>query len=189
MFMDADAEEDPELPVAPGVEGRPNGARRSAAGKENAVTPARKETFAEAFLANEALVQRLGRLFAESFAVYTVEVIARLSRQGTDGGRGAAARSGEATTEQVPDWVRQAYRRSMEKGVETETADEVRPNAARNQLVLALRDRGMTQADLARKLGRSPTVISRIFRHPERSRLRTLREIAEALDLDLSDIL
>jgi hypothetical protein len=34
----------------------------------------------------------------------------------------------------------------------------------------------------------APAAISRILKHPERSRLTTLRRIAKAVDVDLSDL-
>ena len=52
-----------------------------------------------------------------------------------------------------------------------------------------MRERGVTQAELARRLDKSPTSISRILRNPERSRVDTIRQIAKALKVDLSGIL
>ncbi len=141
---------------------------------------------------NEKVMQTFARLFAESFAVYTVEVINRLACAAPEEAGSAPGRPSASVPDDLasaPDWVRAAYERSRGQGVEAESDAEVWPRVVRNSLALALRKQGMTQADLARKLGKSPTVISRILRDPKRSRVRTLEAIASALGLSLAEIL
>lgn len=153
----------------------------------------KSESFVDVLTANKDLTQALGRLFAESFAVFAVEVIARLNGYGPRTEDTPASEialpSDEIFLETAPAWIKKAYKQSHRKNAEFEVDEDVRPRIARNKLVLALRERGWTQAELARRMKKSPTAISRIFRNPERSRVDTLREVATALDVDLSDLL
>lgn len=50
------------------------------------------------------------------------------------------------------------------------------------------KQRGIKQSDIAHKLGVAPSVISRVFKHPERSRLQTLRKIADAAGINMSEL-
>ncbi len=87
----------------------------------------------------------------------------------------------------------QRGRRTGREGTETDTPIEVKPseirkNLIRNRLLLALKEQGMTQAELAKKLGKPDSQISRILACPERSKLTTLTEIAQGISVDLSEI-
>ena len=96
-----------------------------------------------------------------------------------------------ATLDTAPAWIRSAYA-SAKAQAHTDsglTARDARAFAARDRLLAALARRNMTQADLARRLEKSPAAISRIFKAPHRSRLTTLQRIADALDVQLADLL
>lgn len=138
-------------------------------------------------------IEMLGRVFARSFAIYTVEVLSMAERRGLDLGFGWAhaqrPRGDDDPLESAPEWVRQAYEKAREVAEPVEANErEVRGRLIGTRLSLALKRQDMTQAELARKLGKSPSQISRILRNPERSQLKTLQQIAEALKVDLSDI-
>jgi DNA-binding Xre family transcriptional regulator len=153
-----------------------------------------KKSLAQSLGQAEAIVEALGNVFARALATYTVEVIALLQS------RGLMAPEAEAPTDETvqgdelldtaPEWVRESYERAKKgrRAVEVDE-DEMRARLIRNRLALALKKQGMTQSALAKSLGKSPSQISRIFRHPERSQLNTLRSIADAIDVELSDIL
>jgi lambda repressor-like predicted transcriptional regulator len=97
---------------------------------------------------------------------------------------------GEAELEGAPAWVQEAFTALNQSGGETPMGiEEARTKVARNQIMVAMRKKGLTQAALAKKMGKSPTVISRILKNPERSRVTTLQSIATQLDVDLSEIL
>ena len=132
--------------------------------------------------------QIVADVIARVMATYTVEVIAQLKSQGL-----LQAEDELAATQALasaPDWVRESYARAKANPTPIERdAEDVRAQLIRNRLVLALKRRGMTQADLARNLSKSPSQISRIFRNPQRSRLGTLKTIADAIKVDLSDLL
>lgn len=63
------------------------------------------------------------------------------------------------------------------------------PTAIANRLRQVADVRGVTQKELAQRLNVSPSVINKVFRHPERSKLTTLRKLAAALNVDLRDII
>ena len=51
-----------------------------------------------------------------------------------------------------------------------------------------MKQRGLNQRDLAKRLKVTPAVISRILRHPTRSKLETLSRIARALDVPVRQL-
>jgi hypothetical protein len=59
---------------------------------------------------------------------------------------------------------------------------------AGSRLRQVLKARGVKQSEVARALGVTPSVISRVIKHPERSRLSTIRKIANAAGVPLSDL-
>jgi hypothetical protein len=60
---------------------------------------------------------------------------------------------------------------------------------AGSRLKQVFKVRGIKQADVARRLGVSPAVISRVLKHPERSRLQTIRSIADAAGVSLAELI
>ena len=130
----------------------------------------------------------MGQVFAEAFATYTAALLRRLSSEDPKGGAGDMLRKLEMLAEELAPPEREEDGATKEVTRERVTVDELRPVMMRNKLVFELRSRGITQAELARKVGKAPAAISRILKHPERSRLSTLRKIAEAVDVDLSEL-
>ena len=162
--------------------------------RKKAMSQTRTDSIAELLSRSEAATEVLGRIFARAFATYTVEVLTLLEGKGVPLERvnqaGAAEVFGDDAFAGAPAWVKEAYERTKHtKEVVKPNGEEVRSRIIRNKLAQALQQRGMTQSQLAKQMGKSPAVISRIFRSPERSRLRTLQGIAEALDVDVTDIL
>ncbi len=60
--------------------------------------------------------------------------------------------------------------------------------AAAKRLRRVLSDRGLTQKELAKVLGVTPAVVSRVLKNPDRSKVATLRRIADALGIELREI-
>lgn len=134
-----------------------------------------------------------GPIFAKSFAVFAFEILRLAGKQGNGLADLAGAETAESALATAPDWVKKEYARTKKfiksaKNLKSDEA-EFRAKVIRNSLVLALREQGITQAELAKRLKKSPAVISRIFRNPERSRLSSLQKIADALKVDLSDLM
>lgn len=61
--------------------------------------------------------------------------------------------------------------------------------AVADRIKAIAKERGVSQNALASRLGVSPAVISRILRNPDRSKLDTLRRIAEALNVPVRELL
>ncbi len=137
------------------------------------------------------VVEELAGLFAKSFAMYTVEVLTMLeARERRPSIVGNTEPNDDSPLESAPEWVQGACRRaSKAKRVVGVDQDALRARLLRNRLGVALKKQGMTQAALAKKLRKSQSQVSRIIRHPERTKLETLNRIANALKVDLSDIL
>ncbi len=142
----------------------------------------------------EVLAGTFGDVFARSFATYTWELFKMMEGSGLHSPLLKRLKSEQDRAEDLlasePDWVKEAYENAQEvtEGEEFNVR-EVRGRLIRDRLILALRKQRMTQADLARKLKKQPSQISRIFRDPTRCRLSTFEDIASALKVDLSDIL
>ena len=54
------------------------------------------------------------------------------------------------------------------------------------QFAKAMQDAGLSQADLARKMGRSPSFISKLLSGSRNITLRTIADVSSALSLDVS---
>jgi DNA-binding phage protein len=59
---------------------------------------------------------------------------------------------------------------------------------AANRLRHVASQKGLTQKEIAEKLGVTPAAVNRVFQHPERSKVKTLRRIADALGVELYEI-
>jgi DNA-binding XRE family transcriptional regulator len=63
--------------------------------------------------------------------------------------------------------------------------DEWRQQTAAGRVAALRKELGLTQVQLARKVGLPQSQISRIERHPSRTTVRTLKRIARALHVDV----
>jgi transcriptional regulator with XRE-family HTH domain len=139
--------------------------------------------------------EALSDAYAKSFAQFCSTLINNLeqsdSRSTADAKYDAAAptrRGAKSLPPEASPRVLAAYLEAMKSGATMLTGEAARSVIARDRLLAALRSSGMSQAELARQLDRKPTVISRILKAPERSRLSTLQEIAAALNVDITDL-
>lgn len=96
------------------------------------------------------------------------------------------------------DELPEAYRKTVEKEIEEgekRIADGTQKVMVLTEADIAariaaglkevLRAKRVSQSELARRLGVSPSVITKILRNPERSQLSTLYRITQALEVDL----
>lgn len=144
-------------------------------------------------LESEPLLQSCGRLFAHSFALYTVEVM-RLLRPAALDMRPPVPGPVPSIPEvpsgiPVPPWIQQELEKVRAGQTRSEPSEPVRARVARNKLLLALREKNITQAELAKMLGKSTASISRMLRNPEQCKIKTLKDVAAKIGVDLSDIL
>lgn len=153
-----------------------------------------KKAIADSLAQAEAVTEVLGEVFARSLAAYTVEVLRLMQDRGlvaADLERWEQAGADEQDPlNGAPIWVRQAYERSRRPSRSRLTSEpHIRARVTRNRLGVALKQQGMSQKDLAKRLGKSESHISRVFRDPQRCRIKTVQAIADALAVDLSDLL
>jgi DNA-binding XRE family transcriptional regulator len=146
----------------------------------------------------QELSERFGGAFAKAFAVFTAELA--LQVEGRDqrvaaGGNAASSVAAPPNAEpddplrDAPQWVRDAYERVKSGKAGPGLAfEDARAITLRNRLVFEIKRQGLTQAELAKRLGKSPAVLSRILRRPDRSKLTTLEQIAAKLGIDLHDL-
>ncbi len=59
-------------------------------------------------------------------------------------------------------------------------------SATANRLKQVLKEKGMSQKELANRLDVSPSFISKVLKNPDRSTVKTLRSIAKAIDVELN---
>jgi ribosome-binding protein aMBF1 (putative translation factor) len=86
--------------------------------------------------------------------------------------------------EDAPPWVREAYEKAAAGRGPVVDSLEAESILIRDRILVTLRRQGLSQVDLARRLGKAPSAISRVLKSPARSRIKTLHEIAAALGID-----
>jgi hypothetical protein len=143
------------------------------------------------------LIDKWGAPFARALAEF-VRAASERGSPGVEGGQPGAINPSvdlvvrEVTPAEAPaayEHLRkvQAARASSKMGfVEFDPA--VPAKTAGGRLKQIFKKRGIRQVDIARRLGVAPSVISRVFKHPERSRLQTIRNIADAAGISLSEL-
>jgi DNA-binding XRE family transcriptional regulator len=163
------------------------------------------------------LVNQLGVPFARALAAFiqsleegegTLADFPRASSRfpavfAAGGGAGAGAGAGEADPasgivgDLDPAMVRRvrqaiAENDALERRGEAEvvefTADSPAEAAARRLKALAKRQ-GVSQSELAQRLGVTPAVVSRVFKNPDRSKVQTIRRIAKALGVSVREVI
>jgi DNA-binding XRE family transcriptional regulator len=151
----------------------------------------------------ERLLSRFGEPFARALAVF-VEELSRSNALASGVSASDPSAAGyvqenlPGSWDELPGELRtelEAEIRSNNEGLATGeleampfTADSPRVAAA-NRLRQVAESKGITQKELARRLEVSPSVISKVFKEPDRSTLRTLKRIANALGVDVHAII
>jgi ribosome-binding protein aMBF1 (putative translation factor) len=113
-----------------------------------------------------------------------------LDEKGLGALRGATRQSREHTLQA---WLAQAIaeNEAAEKAgtlEESEFTGNSPQESVRDRIRQLMKQRGLTQRDLAARMKVSPAVITRILKQPNRSRLDTLRRIARALDVPVGEL-
>jgi len=154
----------------------------------------------------QQLVDSLGPPFARALAVFVEE----LSRQEqtpclvVDGNGSSEWVSNALPPGALPEsWddLPEAARRELEAEIRrnnerlaageleaVEFTEDSPAVAAANRLKGVARAKGVSQKELAERLGVSASSVSKVFRNPDRSKLVTLRKIADALGVELREI-
>lgn len=85
--------------------------------------------------------------------------------------------------------VETAVARLQEKDVQWVGADTLGRQLASERLVRARKVAGLTQKQLGERLGMPQSQISRVERNPDHTSVRTLKQIARALGVDVSHLI
>ena len=134
------------------------------------------------------LLDRLGGPFAKALAVFIRELL----RTEQAAGAGPAP-----SWQELPAALRRELSAEMEKNDELVAAGKLEavefsadsPAAlAASRLGRVARAKGVSQKELAERLGVSASFISKVFKQPDRSKVATLRKIAEALGVEVREI-
>lgn len=163
----------------------------------NALPPSLLGRPPRAIAVTRDLTAALSDAFAKSMAVFTAELMSQLKHRHidlcVDSTDAADAAASAAQLTEAPAWVRRGHEKARQtlKQASRYPSDEpaMRAQLIRGRILMAMRARGVTQAALAHRLHKSPAVLSRMLKSPERCRLPTLERIAKELHLDLSDLL
>lgn len=133
------------------------------------------------------LIRALTTAFAESLEAFSMEILGMLNDDDT-----AVAGRESAETDRhgaLPGWVLEARARAKASEPVSTSPAELWERLVRNRFLVALKKQNMTQSALAKKLGKPDSQISRILAKPEVRQLSTLKEMADAIGVDLGDIL
>ena len=133
------------------------------------------------------LLDRLGEPFAKALAVFIREVLR--TEQTAEGGPAPSWRELPVALrhESVLRWKRttSCWPRKLRP---VEFTDDSPAALAAGRLGRVARAKGISQKELAERVGVSPSFISKVFKQPDRSKVATLRKIAEALSVELREI-
>ncbi len=134
------------------------------------------------------LTERYGRAFAKALAVFVKELSC---------GDPQAGQFSQVSGNGLPESVLEVARAEIARNEKLWEAGKLEPVEFTsrspavglvNRLKTVIHERRISQKELARRMGVSPSFISRVLRDPERSRLATLKRIARALDIPLSSV-
>src|SRR6185295_3904804 len=129
--------------------------------------------------------------FARAFGEF-VRIVSQPSQPSQPGGRHPKFEISEIDPAKHPQLAARLEKlRSRYQGQKirfTEFDPAVPARKAVSHLKQIFKQRGIKQADIARKLGVAPSVISRVLKHPERSRLSTINDIADAAGIPLGEL-
>lgn len=135
--------------------------------------------------------------FAKALSVFLRELSKSVSHRRRRGGGGRASLGPLQAIDEIDPPLRDelnalmdAYESAAAAGRQETmefTADSP-AEAAAHRLRRAARKQGVSQKQLAERLNVTPAVISRVFKNPDRSKLATIRRIAQALGVELHEI-
>ena len=144
-----------------------------------------------------AILREFGEPFAHALAVFVREVA--LEQPGPSVNREGGSVLGEL---QSFDELDPALRQRLTEVIEEEDRqrEDAHPSGreftedtpaefAASRLRRVAEQRGITQKAIAEKIGVTPAAINRVFQHPDRSKVTTLRRIADALGVELYEII
>jgi len=146
----------------------------------------------------EWLLSCFGGPFARALAVFLEE----LAQSGVLSSNPSQSNSPEknlpASWDQLPEGLRRELEAEIRQNNEHLNSGEIEAMpftsgsttvAVANRLRQVAQSKKVSQKELARRLEVSPSVISKVFKNPDRSTVRTLKRIAKALGVELHAII
>ena len=142
-------------------------------------------------------MDRYARPFARALAVFVKELAKSEPREGD----GVAAEydydlldsnieQNKDTEQQIAELVKHNDRLAAAGQLDSLVLDEdTISKAVATRIRWVMNEQGVSQRQLAEQIGVSSSVISRVLKNPDRSKVETIRRIAEALDIELREIL
>ena len=148
------------------------------------------------------LMDRYAEPFARALAVFVRELAKSESGESEGGGavdfdygllEGNIEQNKDRqkdTEQQIAELVKHNDRLAAAGQLESLVLDEdTISKAVATRIRWVMNEQGVSQRQLAEQIGVSSSVISRVLRNPDRSRVKTMRRIAKALDIELREIL
>ena len=135
----------------------------------------------------EEIMSEFARPFARALAVFVDELTRRQDGPITSSREVYPADVEELDQQELEAEFAQVDKMASEGTLETlELTERTLPELITFRIRAALEAKGWSQARLAEEIGVSATVISRVLKQPDRSRVATLHRIASVLGIDLS---
>jgi len=143
-------------------------------------------------------VSELGEPFARALAVFMREV-SRIRGRRDDDPTSARERflGAPKPFEELPPSLRRRFEEQVAADEAAAAAGTLEmmeftadspAEAAGKRLRRILKEKGISQKRLAEMLGVTPAVVSRVLKEPDRSKVATLRRIADAIGVELREI-
>lgn len=156
-----------------------------------------EEKVTELDLTAHEIMDRFAEPFARALAVFVRESSRRDVLGDADRGDSPpdlSKKEGESLDEFLARRLARAIREhdALEKNgtlCSVEVNEESISQAVATRLRWVIKDRGLSQRELAKKIGVTPAALSRVLKNPDSSKVTTLRKISQALDVDLGRIL
>ncbi|MEN6337946.1 MAG: helix-turn-helix transcriptional regulator [Phycisphaerales bacterium] len=155
------------------------------------------ETFYEPDVA--VLLAHVSELFAKAFAVFATDFLKRMRAEG------CLSQENDMKSD-VPwkSWagfpveLREKLEKEMQRNKQLLASGQLQaveftsssaPEAIADRLREIMKEKGLSQSDLAKKMGTSDSVVSKWLKDPSRSKLSTLRRVAKSLDVDVTKLM
>lgn len=135
-------------------------------------------------------MDRYAEPFARALAVFVKEMAKTESREGVVADHERDSLDDDDLEPQIAEIVKHNDRLAAAGQLDSLVLDEdAISKAVATRIRWVMNEQGVSQRQLAEQIGVSSSVISRVLKNPDRSKVETIRRIAEALDIELREIL
>ena len=137
------------------------------------------------------IMERFSEPLARAMAVFVKELMSADSRELVGPIDDAEIElSDEQLMQQLTQTIEEHERLAKTGELESIVVDDnAVSQAISSRIRWVMNEKGVSQAQVAERIGVSPGVVSRVLKNPGRSKVETIRKIAASLDIELRDIL